>query len=76
MHVQNQTLYWLLKIFTCVDPEDLRGQPVRHHAAEAEHVGALSGHEHITQQTRRSGRTQHVPRVRHSHKGAALPGRT
>lgn len=58
----------------CADPEDLRGQPVRHHAAEAEHVRALSGHEHVTQQTGSGGRTQHMPGVRHSHQGAALPG--
>ncbi len=58
----------------CVDPEDLRGQPICHHAAEAEHVSALSGHEHVSQQACGGGRTQHLPRLPHSHQGAALPG--
>lgn len=46
-----------------VDYEDIRGQRVSHHAAEAEYVGEMSRCQRLADQASRGGRTQHLSGV-------------
>lgn len=67
---------WVLKfdkdlyishVHCSVDYEDIRGQRVSHHAAEAEYVSEMSGRQRLTNKAGRGGRTQHLSGVRHQH---------
>lgn len=58
---------YISHVHCSVDYEDIRGQRVSHHAAEAEYVSEMSGRQRLADQAGRGGWTQHLSGVRHQH---------